>query len=153
MEKTRVRDIMTTPAIVAAPGTKVPMAIALMRHHAIRHLPVVEDERLVGIVSRGDLREASTAAATNANSYETNFMLSRLTLHDIMSRKVFTVTPDAFIVHAAELLSENRIAGLPVVDRDGQVVGIVTDSDLLALLVRKLKEAEEVSKLPGSTGG
>ncbi len=53
MEKTRVRDIMISPAIVAAPETTVPAAIGLMRRHNIRHLPVVENQRLVGIVSRG----------------------------------------------------------------------------------------------------
>jgi CBS domain-containing protein len=153
MEKTRVGDIMTSPAIVAPPDMKVPAAIALMRRFTIRHLPIVENDRLVGIVSRGDLREASTAAATNATSYETSFMLSQLRLHDIMTRKVFTVTPDAFIVQAAELLTENRVAGLPVVDKGGTVVGIVTDSDLLKLLVRKLKEAEALSELPSPTGG
>ena len=151
MEKTRVGDIMTCPAIVAPPDMKVPAAIALMRRYMIRHLPVVENDRLVGIVSRGDLREASTA--TNANSYETSFMLSQLRLHDIMTREVFSVTPDAFIVHAAELLTENRVGGLPVVDMGGNVVGIVTDSDLLKQLVRKLKEAEEPSGLPSPIGG
>jgi acetoin utilization protein AcuB len=149
MEKTRVRDIMSSPAIVAPPDMKVPAAMALIRQHHIRHLPVVTDDRLVGIVSQGDLREASTAAATNANSYESNFMLSRLTLSEIMTRKVFTVTPDAFIVHAAELLTENKIAGLPVVDKSGLVLGMITDSDLLKLLVRKLKEAEEQSETAG----
>jgi CBS-domain-containing membrane protein len=153
MENTRVRDIMTSTVIVAPPDMKVPAAIALMRHHGIRHLPVVLDGRLVGIVSRGDLREASTDAAINANSYESNFMLSRLTLGDIMTRRVFTVTPDAFIVHAAELLTENHIAGLPVVDKDGKVVGVVTDTDLLKLLVARLEQAEELSEMPGPTGG
>jgi CBS domain-containing protein len=148
MENTRVRDIMTSPAIIAPPDLKVPAAIALMRHHTIRHLPVVVNDRLVGIVSRGDLREASTDAAINANSYESSFMLSRLTLGDIMTRKVFTVTPDAFIVHAAELMTENHIAGLPVVDKEGAIVGVVTDSDLLRLLVVTLKVAEEGNELP-----
>jgi CBS domain-containing protein len=142
MEKTRVRDIMSSPAVTAPPTMKIPAAIALMRHYSIRHLPVVENNRLIGIVSRGDLREASTTAATNANSYETNFMLSQLTLNRIMTRKVFTVTPDAFILHAAELLTEHKIAGLPVVERDGSVIGVITDSDLLHLLVRKLHEAD-----------
>ncbi len=148
MEKTRVRDLMTSPAIIATPDMKVPAAIALMRHHGIRHLPVVVDGRLVGIVSRGDLREASTDAAINANSYESSFMLSLLTLGDIMTRRVYTVTPDAFVMHAAELLTDNHIAGLPVVDKDGCVVGIVTDFDLLKLLVIRLKEAEEQNEAP-----
>jgi CBS domain-containing protein len=150
METTRVRDIMSSPAITAPPTMKAPVAIALMRQNHIRHLPVVENNRLIGIVSRGDLREASMAAATNANSYEINFMLHQLTLGQIMTRKVFTVTPDAYVLHAAELLTEHKVAGLPVVERDGSVVGVVTDSDLLNLLVRKLRDAMDADPTPAA---
>jgi CBS domain-containing protein len=143
MEKTRVCDIMTSPAIVIEPGTTVPVAIALMKEHRVRHLPVVEGERLAGIISRGDLREASVAAAINADFYELNFLLNHLTVDRLMSHKVFTVTPDTMIVDAAELMTEHKIAGLPVVNPDGSVLGIVTESDLLRLLVRKLREAEQ----------
>ncbi len=141
----RVRDIMTSPAIVIGPATTVPEAIALMRERQIRHLPVVENDRLVGMISRGDLREASITASINADSYELHFMLSRLTVGKLMSRKVFTVTPDALLVHAAELMTENKIAGLPVVDEKASVIGIVTESDLLRTLAVRLREAEEVA--------
>jgi CBS domain-containing protein len=143
MERTRVRDIMTSPAIVIAPDTSVPAASALMKERGIRHLPVVEHGRLVGIISRSDLREASISASANADTYEFNFLLNRLTVGRLMTRKVFTITPDAPVVHAAELMTERKIAGLPVVDPDGSVAGIVTESDLLKMLVRKLREGEE----------
>jgi len=143
MQKTSIRDIMTSPALVVSPDTTLPTANALMKDHGVRHLPVVENNRLVGIISWGDLREASTTAAINADSYELNFMLSRLTVGDLMSRKVFTITPDALIVHAAELMTEHKIAGLPVVAPDGSVIGIVTESDLLNLLVRRLREGDD----------
>jgi CBS domain-containing protein len=143
MERMRVRDIMSSPAIVISPQTTIPAANALMKQHRIRHLPVVENGRLVGIVSQGDLRQASITAAINADSYELHFMLDRLTVSRIMTRKVVTVTAEAFIVHAAELMTENKIAGLPVVDENGGVIGIVTESDLLKMLVRKLRQAEE----------
>jgi CBS domain-containing protein len=143
MEKTRVRDIMTSPAVVIAPDTRVTAAVALMKQHYIRHLPVVDNGRLVGIVSQGDLREASTSTgAINANSYEINFMVSRLQVKQIMTRRVFTIAPEAFIVQAAELMTENKIAGLPVVQADGEVVGMITDSDLLRLLVRRLRDSD-----------
>lgn len=142
MERTCVREIMTAPALVVTPDTSVPAAVSLMREKRIRHLPVVENGRLVGIVSRGDLREASIAAGINADSYELHFMLNRLTVGKLMTRKVFTVTPDALVVFAAELMTEYKIAGLPVVDQDGSVIGIVTESDLLRMLVRKLRESE-----------
>jgi CBS domain-containing protein len=142
MERTRVRDIMTSPAITIAPDTPVPTAMTLMRDHNIRHLPVVEHGRLVGIISRGDLREASISAAVNADIYELNFMLHKLTVARLMSRKVLTVTPDALVVHAAEMMTENKIACLPAVDPSGAVIGIITESDLLKMLVRHLREAE-----------
>ncbi len=143
MEKTCVRDIMTSPAIVAPPDMTVQAAVALMKQHRIRHLPVIESGRLVGIISRGDLREASAAAAINADSYELSFMLSRVKVAQLMTRKVYTITADALIVHAVELMNEYRIAALPVVDRSSSVIGVVTESDLLRLLARKLRESEE----------
>jgi CBS domain-containing protein len=145
MERTRVRDIMTVPALTIGPETTAPAAIALMKQHNIRHLPVEESGRLVGMISRGDLREASIAASINADQYELHFMLNKLTVARLMSRKVYTVTPDAFVVHAAELMTDHKIAGLPVVDEKGAVVGIVTESDLLRMLVAKLREAEEAT--------
>ena len=150
MEKTTVRDIMTSPAIVITPDTSVPVASALMREHGIRHLPVVENGRLVGIVSRGDLREASISASANADTYEFNFLLNQLTVGRLMTRRVITITTDAPIVHAAELMTERKIAGLPVVEPDGSVTGIITESDLLKMLVRKLREAEEAQTDPNA---
>ena len=141
MQKTRVRDIMTSPALVIGPDTTLPVASALMKQHHIRHLPVVENGRLIGVISRGDLREASTRAAVNADSYELNFTLARLTVDRLMTRRVLTITPEAPIVHAAELMTQHKIAGLPVVDAEGGVVGIITESDLLRLLVRSLGDA------------
>jgi CBS domain-containing protein len=143
MERMRVRDIMSSPAVVIAPDATAPAAIALMRQHNVRHLPVVEHGRLVGIISRGDLREASISEAISADIYELNFMLHRLTVSNLMTRKVLTVTPDTSIVHAAELMIENKIAGLPVVDSGSAVIGIVTESDLFKILVAILREAEE----------
>jgi CBS domain-containing protein len=142
MERMRVRDIMTSPALVVGPEATVPAANALMKQHKIRHLPVVEEGRLVGMISRGDLREASITASINADQYELHFMLNKLTVGRLMTRKVFTITPDAFLVHAAELMTDHKIAGLPVVDEKGGVIGIVTESDLLRTLVTKLREAE-----------
>ena len=143
MERTRVRDIMSSPAITVGPETTLPAANVLMKDKGIRHLPVVEKGRLVGIVSRGDLREASISASINADQYELHFLLNKLTVGKLMTRKVRTVTPDALVVDAAEMMTEQKIAGLPVLDVDGVVVGIVTESDLLKMLVRKLREGEE----------
>jgi CBS domain-containing protein len=113
-----------------------------MKEKQIRHLPVLEKSRLVGIVSRGDLREASISASINADQYELHFLLNKLTVGQLMTRKVRTVAPDALVVDAADLMTEHKIAGLPVVDAEGAVVGIVTESDLLKMFVHRLREAE-----------
>lgn len=147
MDKKHVSDIMTSPAVVVGPDTSVPAAIALMREKAIRHLPVVENGRLVGIISRGDLREVSFSEAVNADTYELHFLLNRVKVGRLMTRKVFTVTPDAPLVHAAELMTDNKIAGLPVVDEAGSVVGIITESDLLKTLVRHLRQLETAAEV------
>ena len=143
MERTRVRDIMSSPAITVSPDATLPAANALMKEKEIRHLPVLEKGRLVGIVSRGDLREASISASINADQYELHFLLNKLTVGQLMTRKVRTVAPDALVVDAADLMTEHKIAGLPVVDAEGAVVGIVTESDLLKMLVRRLRAADE----------
>jgi CBS domain-containing protein len=142
MERTRVRDIMSSPAITVSPDTTLPAANALMKEKEIRHLPVLEQGRLVGIVSRGDLREASISASINADQYELHFLLNKLTVGKLMTRRVRTVTPDALVVDAADLMTEHKIAGLPVVDAEGAMVGIITESDLLKMLVRRLRAAE-----------
>lgn len=144
MERTRVRDIMSSPVVTIGPETTLPTANGLMKQHRIRHLPVVENGRLVGMISRGDLREASITAGINADSYELHFMLDRLTMGRLMTRRVFSVTPEAFVVQAAELMTDHKIACLPVVDEKGAVIGIVTESDLLRMLVKNLRETEEV---------
>ena len=143
MERTRVRDIMSSPAITVSPDTTLPAANALMKEKEIRHLPVLEKGRLVGIVSRGDLREASISASINADQYELHFLLNKLTVGKLMTRKVRTVAPDALVVDAADLMTEHKIAGLPVVDAEGAVIGIVTESDLLKMLVRRLRAVDE----------
>jgi CBS domain-containing protein len=143
MERTRVRDIMSSPAITVGPDATLPAANALMKEKEIRHLPVLEKGRLAGIVSRGDLREASISASINADQYELHFLLNKLTVGKLMTRKVRTVAPDALVVDAADLMTEHKIAGLPVVDSEGAVIGIVTESDLLKMLVRRLRAADE----------
>ncbi len=146
MDKKHVSEIMSSPAIVVGPETSVSAASALMREKGIRHLPVVENGRLVGIVSRGDLREATFSEAVNADTYELHFMLNRLTVGRLMTRRVLTTTADAPLVHAVELMTEHKIAGLPVVDADGSVIGIVTESDMLKTLARYLRQLETAAE-------
>lgn len=129
-----VKDWMTPDPITIAPTTTLPEANRLMKECNIRRLPVVENGRLVGIVTLGDIREASPSTATSLSIYELNYLLSRLTVGQIMTRDPISITPDTSIEAAARLMLEHKIGSLPVVDGT-RVVGIITESDIFRLLV------------------
>lgn len=129
-----VKDWMTSDPIIIDPRTTLPEAARLMKECSIRRLPVVENGRLVGIVTLGDIREASPSNATSLSIYELNYLLSRLTIGEVMTREPISITSDTSIEAAARLMLERKIGGLPVVDA-GKVVGIITESDIFRLLV------------------
>ncbi|MER3399829.1 MAG: hypothetical protein C4313_01620 [Thermoflexus sp.] len=136
LKQYKVRDWMTPNPITISPKTTLPEAHQIMKEKRIRRLPVVDEEgRLVGIVTLGDIREASPSDATSLSIFELNYLLARLTVDKIMTRKVITVTPDTPIYEAARLMLEHKIGGLPVVV-DSRVVGIITESDIFKMVVR-----------------
>jgi len=126
---------MTAPAKVIAITTPVLEAYNMMMQWGIRRLPVVEGERLVGIVTLGDLREARPSPATSLSVYELNYLLSKLTVGEVMTHNPFTVTPNTTIKEAAGIMLSRKVSGLPVVDDDGRPIGIITESDLFRVLV------------------
>jgi acetoin utilization protein AcuB len=132
-----VRDVMQSKLVTVNPRTTLPQAMRLAAERRIRHLPVVEDGELLGIVSDRDLKQAMASPATSLDVHELNYLLSRLTVAEIMSKVVITITPLAPVEEAARLMLQEKISALPVVD-GGQLVGIVTETDVLDLLVRAL---------------
>ncbi len=129
-----VKDWRTPDPITIDPHTTLPEAGRLMKECKIRRLPVVENGRLVGIATLGDIREASPSNATSLSIYELNYLLSRLTVDEIMTRDPIAIEPDTSIDAAARLMLERKIGGLPVVE-GGKVIGIITESDIFRLLV------------------
>jgi CBS domain-containing protein len=130
-----VRDWMTTPVYVIHTDTPVADAYNMMMQRSIRRLPVVDGERLVGIVTLGDLREARPSPATSLSIYELNYLLAKLTVGQVMTHNPFTVTPTTSIQQAARLMLDRKVAGLPVVNEKGKPVGILTESDVFRMLV------------------
>lgn len=135
MKAELVKDWMTTNPVCVGPHTTLPEGLQLMKERRIRRLPVVDKGKLVGIVTRGDLRGAQPSEATSLSIFEINYLIARLTLDHVMTKNVLTVTPDSTIENAAGLMLKHKIAGLPVVDQ-GRVVGILTESDIFRLIVR-----------------
>lgn len=139
MKSLTVRDWMTPNPITVTPSTTVPEANTLMKQGRIRRLPVVDNGKLVGIVTLGDLREASPSDATSLSIYELNYLVAQLTVEKIMTKDPVTIDPNASIKKAAKLLLEHKIGSLPVMD-GGMLVGIITESDIFRVLVRETNE-------------
>jgi acetoin utilization protein AcuB len=137
-----VKERMTRQPIVAAPDLPVPEALNLMRQEHIRRLPVVDKGgRLIGIVSDRDLLLASPSPATSLSVWEITYLLGKITVHDVMTKGVITVTEDTPLEDAARIMADSKIGGLPVV-RDGALVGIITETDLFKLFLELLGARE-----------
>ncbi|HSB70009.1 MAG TPA: CBS domain-containing protein [Candidatus Methylomirabilis sp.] len=126
----QVERWMNLEVVTVSPGDSFRTAMTLIRQKGIRHLPVVDGTRLVGIVTDRDLRQASPSQATSLSIHELHYLLEKLTVQHIMTTRVITVRPDQTVEEAAMLLLGHRIGGLPVV-QDGQLRGIITETDIL----------------------
>lgn len=134
-----VRDRMSSPVTTVTPNTPYQEALRLMRERKFRRLPVVDaDQKLVGIVSERDLLHASPSPATSLSVWEMNYLLSKLKVEQLMTSKVVVVSPDTPLEEAARLMVEHTIGGLPVVDAQRRVVGLITETDIFKAFVEML---------------
>jgi acetoin utilization protein AcuB len=117
-------------------------ADALMMTHTIRRLPVMDNGRLVGIITYSDIRSARPSAAHSINLWEMQYLMSQLVVAEIMTANPVTVSQDATVGEAAQLMLKQRIGGLPVVDANGALVGIITESDIFRLVVHDWQRSE-----------
>lgn len=136
-----VGERMSKPVITMEPDLPIPDALNLMKTEHIRRAPVVKNGKLVGIVSDKDLLNASPSPVTTLSIWEMNYLLSKVTVAKVMSSNVLSVTEDTPIEQAARIMADNKIGGLPVL-RDGQVVGIVTETDLFKVFLELLGARE-----------
>lgn len=142
MKQELVKDWMTRDVVTITPDTTLPDAHRLMDEKGIRRLPVLKDDRLVGIVTRGDVRGAEPSSATSLSIWELHYLLAKLTITEVMTRNPITISQDATIGKAAQVMLDSRISGLPVVDSGGKVVGIITESDIFRMVVQRWSEAQ-----------
>jgi acetoin utilization protein AcuB len=125
-----IKDWMTKDPITITESTSMIKAIHIMKERRFRRLPVVTDGMLVGMVTDRDLKEASPSKATTLDVHELYYLLAELQVKEIMSRNPVSVSQDDTVEHAAQIMLEHTISGLPVVDGSGKVVGIITQSDV-----------------------
>ena len=129
-----VREWMTPDPVTIAPDTPVLEAIKLLKEKGFRRLPVVEGGRLVGIVTDKDLKDAMPSKATTLSIWELNYLLSKLTVSEVMAKPVITVGADEPLEEAALLMEEYKVGGLPVLEGD-RLVGIITITDVLRAFI------------------
>lgn len=155
-----VKYWMSTDVVTIDQDASMYDAIHLMRDKNIRMLPVLDKGKLVGIITDRDLKRASASDATALEIHEILYLLDKITIKDIMTQKPITV-PDNFTVEeTAKILLDNKINGVPVVDRKGAIIGVVTQTDLFRVLIsltgagkRGVQLAFQVEDKPGTIGG
>lgn len=130
-----VSDYMTKSPICVATDTSVTEARAIMAREKINKLPVLDkNSNLVGIITKNDLAKAGPSAATTLDIYEMGYLLSKLKVEKVMTKKPVTVSPDEVIEEAARIMADKEIGCLPVV-QDGILVGIITETDIFKQFV------------------
>ncbi len=116
-------------------------AALLMRSGGVRHLPVVRDGRAVGVLSDRDVQRASPSMFSNLTPEEYNRMFETIPVIKVMVRDPLTIPPETSLLAAAQQMFEQKIGSLLVTDPDKRLIGIVTTTDLMRVLVDALREA------------
>src|SRR5687768_2408363 len=142
-----VRNKMTPNVITAAPHTTLADALSLTRGNRIRHLPIMENDQVVGLVTDRDLRLAMPPVwASDADHNELRDAMHTRTVAEVMVKNIISTTPDTPIEDAARTLYEHRIGCLPVM-QDGELIGIITETDVLRAFVELFGVDENGTRL------
>ena len=152
-----VKNWMSTELIFVDENISIINAIKIMKDNRIRRLPILKEERLIGIVTDRDLKEASPSKATSLDVHELYSVVSEIKVKDVMSKDPVTVLPDDTIMKAASIMLENKISGIPVLSEEGKLIGIITETDIFKLVVsitgiyqERVQFALELEDRPGS---
>jgi acetoin utilization protein AcuB len=129
-----VGERMSHPVISVTPETSIHDALAMFKKERIRRAPVMKNGKLVGIVSERDLLNASPSPVTSLSVWEMHYLLSKVTISQVMSKKVQTVDFGTPIEEAARMMADSRIGGMPVM-RAGKVVGVITETNLFKIFL------------------
>ncbi len=132
----KVRDIMTTEVVTLKVDEKLSLASDIMTLARIRHLPIIEGDRLVGIISQRDLFKASLDSVMGYDYGEARNHLKTVTIKEVMNEEIVTIGPDTEIHEAGQLLIEKKIGCLPIIQGDA-LLGMVTETDILQFYVSR----------------
>jgi acetoin utilization protein AcuB len=131
-----ISEWMSRDVITVTPDTSMMKASKILKEKGIRRLPVVDENgKMVGIVTDRDIKEASPSKATTLDVHELYYLLSEIKIKDIMTRNPFCVNENGTVEKAAVVMREKKVEGLPVVDDDDKVVGIITETDIFNVMI------------------
>jgi acetoin utilization protein AcuB len=152
-----VKHWMSKQVITIDENDSMNNAIHLLKKHNIKMLPVMKQDKLVGIVTDRDLKSASASDATSLEIHELLYLISKIKVEDLMTKNPITVPLDYTIEETAEVLLKHKISGVPVIDSYGDVVGTITQNDLFRIIIsltgverKGIQFGLEVEDLPGS---
>lgn len=135
----QVKDWMSKKPITIGQNQTLPEAHQLMQENKIRRLLVMDNGNLVGILTRGDVREAGPSDATSLSIFELNYLLAKLPVSRIMTKDPLVISPSTRLTEAAKLMLRHKIGGLPVV-QGHKLVGIITESDIFRAFVELMEQ-------------
>lgn len=130
-----VKNWMSKEVVTVDANDSMQNAIYILQEQNIKKLPVMEKGQIVGIITDRDLKKASPSDATTLDMHELLFLISKIKVKDLMTKPVYTVPPDYTVEEAAAILLEKRISGLPVIDKNNRLIGIITRSDLFRVII------------------
>jgi acetoin utilization protein AcuB len=154
-----VQDWMSSKVITVDHDASLMKASKLMKQNGIQHLPVLKKERLIGIISDRDLKEAQPSKATALDIYELYYLLDELKVSSVMSPNLFTITSEESVEKAAATMLKHTISALPVVNPQGDLEGIIAKGDVFRAFVSisgihqaELQIGFQLKDEPGSIG-
>ncbi|HXV82685.1 MAG TPA: CBS domain-containing protein [Candidatus Binatia bacterium] len=129
-----VRDLMARDPATLGRNETLDLAESIMNLGRIRHMPVVDDGRIVGIVSQRDLFRSALITALGFGRKTTSALIKTITIKEIMTEHVITIPPEASVKEAARVMIDKKIGCLPVVE-DQKLIGLLTETDILRYVV------------------
>jgi acetoin utilization protein AcuB len=141
-----VRKKMQKNITTITKDERMTTAKKILKEKNIRHLPVVEGKKLIGLVTNMDIRKSEASSATSLEIRELHYLLDKITVGEIMTRNVITISPDISIEEATTLLHDNKIGCLPVIE-DGNLVGLLTEGDVMEVLIEVMGMKEKGSRI------
>lgn len=136
-----VSEVMNPYLLTVNSFASLAEAYELMKKNKIRRLPVLRDKKLVGIITHRDVLEAKPSDVYHSLTiWELNHLLSTLLVEHVMTHKPITIYQTSTVGHAAEIMLDEKIGGIPVLDANDNLVGIITESDIFRLIVRQWRD-------------